>query len=604
MSPTPGGRCASVRIRLLLPTILAAVGACATAPPDTGPLPPDAGKRLVAEHAAVTSASPLASEAGVAMLRAGGNAVDAAVAAAFAVGVAEPQMSGLGGGGSLVLWLDEERRVEVLDFYASQNAASYARSGEPASGAVDLREVAVPGLVAGLLEAHERFGRLPRATVLEPAIRLAEQGFPVNQILAQMIAGDSAKLHRFPAAAAHTWPGGRPLAPGALLTNPTLAAALRAIAAQGRDGFYRGAAGRAVVAAMTAGGHPITVDEFAAYAPIWKRPLCTTYRGRVLLSAPPPQTGAQVLHTLALLEPYDLVSLGLPTRSARAFDVRASALRVGMADNRGNADPRWEPVPAAGLVSESFARTRAPLVGAGSAPARIEPADATPHDTGPPAPACRAYAPYGPAAADAEAPTEAAASANVGRRQGRPPVGSGSGGETTHMSVVDGEGNAVALTQTNSSLFGSGAFVSGFFLNDSGFRFREGGGPPAATWRTRTSTIAPTIVLQDGRVHMVTGAPGGGRIPTAIVQTLVYTLEYDMDPLAALRMPRMFPSPTSTEVQLENGFAADVLRDVRALGYAPAALSFGYARLYSIVRRGDRWIAVADPRHDGEPRGW
>jgi gamma-glutamyltranspeptidase/glutathione hydrolase len=591
MMPTiPGARFALPHARLLL---LSATTACAGAGarPDTGTLPPDAAKRLVAERAAVTSANPLASEAGVAMLRAGGNALDAAVAAAFAIGVVEPQMSGLGGGGSLLLWLEGVDRVEALDFYASQNAASYARSHPPGGGAQDLREVAVPGLVAGLLAAHERFGRLPRATVLEPAIRLAEQGFPVNQVLAQMIAGDSAKLHRFPAAAAYLWPGGKPLGPGALVTNPTLAAALRAVAQDGRAGFYRGDAGRAVVAAMNAGGHPITLDEFAAYEPIWKRPLCSTYRGRVLLSAPPPQTGSQVLHTLELLEPYDLAALGLPTRSARAFDVLASALRVGMADNRANDDPRWEPVPAAGTVSEGFARTRAPLVGAGTVPARIEPADATPFDDDPAPAACAPFAPYGS--------TSTAAS---GSSAGAEPTEAG--GETTHLSVVDVDGNAVALTQTNSSLFGSGAYASGFFLNDSGFRFRDGGGPPAAPWRTRTSTIAPTIILEDGRVRMVTGAPGGGRIPTAIVQTLVYTLEYDMDPLAALRMPRMFPSPTNAQVQLENGFAADVLRDVRALGYQPAALSFGYARLYSIVRRGDRWIAVADPRHDGEPRGW
>jgi gamma-glutamyltranspeptidase / glutathione hydrolase len=626
MSPISGGRPASVRFCLLLP--LATSLACASARAPAATLPPDAGKRLVAEHAAVTSASPLASDAGVEILRAGGNAIDAAVASAFAVGVVEPQMSGLGGGGSVVVWLSAERRAEVLDFYASQNAASYARSAAPAGSALDLREVAVPGLVAGLLELHERFGRLPRATVLGPAIRLAEQGFAVNQVLAQMVAGDSAKLHGTAAGAAYTWPGGRPLSPGARATNPTLAAALRAVADQGRDGFYRGEAGRAVVAALNAGGHPITLDEFAAYQPTWKRPLCSTYHGRTLLSAPPPQTGSQVMHTLELLEPYDLAALGLPTRSARAFDVLASALRVGMADNRANDDPRWEPVPAAGIVSEGFARERATLVGAARVPARIDAADATSFDDAPPSAGCQAYEPYRASASastgdlDDSAPAAAASSSATapGRTSTVAVDGSRSSfgwsdaatgdtvrdadGETTHISVVDEEGNAVALTQTNSSVFGSGAYVSGFFLNDSGYRFRAGGGPPAAAWRTRTSTIAPTIILEGDAVRMVTGAPGGGRIPTAIVQTLVYTLEYDMDPLAALRMPRMFPSPTSAEVQLENGFAADVLRDVRAMGWEPAALSFGYARLYSIVRQGDRWIAVADPRHDGEPRGW
>jgi gamma-glutamyltranspeptidase/glutathione hydrolase len=181
-----------------------------------------------------------------------------------------------------------------------------------------------------------------------------------------------------------------------------------------------------------------------------------------------------------------------------------------------------------------------------------------------------------------------------------------SAGETTHLSVVDADGNTVALSQTNSSIFGSGAFVAGFFLNNSGYRFDEEqlDGPLPAAWRTRTSTIAPTVVLEDGRTIMVAGAPGGGRIPTAITQTMVYALDYTMDPLEALRMPRIFPDPSLRAVELENGFSAEVLEDARSAGYDPRALSFGYARLYMIVRAGDRWIAVADPRHDGEPRGY
>ncbi|MGH7507302.1 MAG: gamma-glutamyltransferase, partial [Longimicrobiales bacterium] len=273
--------------------------------------------------------------------------------------------------------------------------------------------------------------------------------------------------------------------------------------------------------------------------------------------------------------------------------------RVGMADNRANDDPRWEPVPARGIVSEGFAAERAALVGAGTAADRIEPADATSFDASPAPAACVAYDPY--------RGEPAAGAGHGGAARGAPPGDrpAHDRGETTHMSVVDADGNAVALTQTNSSLFGSGARVAGFFLNDSGFRFDgEATATGSSAWRTRTSTIAPTIVLEDGRVRLVTGAPGGGRIPTAIVQTMVYTLDYGMDPLAALRMARMFPSPNNRRVQLENGFSADVLHDVRAMGYQPAALSFGYARLYSIVRAGDHWIAVADPRHDGEPRGW
>ncbi|HEX7120065.1 MAG TPA: gamma-glutamyltransferase [Longimicrobiales bacterium] len=622
------------------------LAACAAGPrPAAAPLPPpDAGRRVVAEHGAVSSANALASEAGAAMLRAGGNAVDAAVAAAFAIGVVEPQMSGLGGSGSALVWREDEAKAYYLDFYAAQNAESFRghTAGDRAPG--DLRVVGIPGNVAGLLELHERWGALPREQVLAPAIRLAEDGFPVGQVLADMIASDSAELSRFPEAWARYWPDGRPLGAGAVLRNPELAATLRRIARDGRAGFYAGPVAERVVAALNAGGHPATLADLAAYRTRWQRPLCIDYRGRTVLSAPPPQTGLQVLHTLELLEPFDLPSLGVPTRSSAAFDVLASALRVGMTASRGNGDPDWVEVPAAGTVSEAFAASRAPLVGRRRAPASIPPADARPFDREAPDAGCARHEPYGPARpvpptseaaargarppAAPLAPVPAAAepgpaggyavgaapaagttdTAPGGMHPSPAPAVADSapaGGETTHISAVDGAGNAVSLTQTNSSLFGAGAWVAGFFLNDSGYRFTDASvnAPARSRWRARTSTISPTIVLDGDDVRMVVGAPGAGRIPTAIVQTIVYALDYGMDPLAAVRMPRMYPTPASPRVRLEHGFAAEVLRDARAMGYEPAPSGFGYARMYVIVRRGGAWIAVADPRHDGEPRG-
>jgi gamma-glutamyltranspeptidase/glutathione hydrolase len=179
-------------------------------------------------------------------------------------------------------------------------------------------------------------------------------------------------------------------------------------------------------------------------------------------------------------------------------------------------------------------------------------------------------------------------------------------GETTHLSVVDSAGNAVALTVTNSSVWGSGAFVAGFFLNDSGFRFTEKNieMPSRSRWRIRTTTIAPTIVLRDGAVRMVIGAAGAGRIPTEIVQVMVYTLDYGLDPLDAVRMPRIFATAGNPQVQVEHGFSPELLREVRAMGYDPVTESSGYARLYMVVRQGERWIGVADTRHDGQPRGY
>ncbi|MEJ2216696.1 MAG: gamma-glutamyltransferase, partial [Gemmatimonadota bacterium] len=518
-SPTVAPRAA------VAPAAPAAKPQAPTAPAAT--LPPDVGHRLVAAHAMVTSANPLASEAGVEMLRKGGNAVDAAVATAFAIGVVEPEMSGLGAGGAMLVWRQAEGRADYLDFYSSEPAAAFrGHTGPSADRAGDLRVVAVPGDVAGLLTALDRFGRLDRATVMAPAIRLAEQGYPVNQILAQMIGSDSAKLNRFDGGALF-WPGGRPLGPGALVRNPELAAALRRVVEQGVAGYYTGPTAQRVVAVMNAGGHPVTLADFAAFRPQWKRPLCGDYRGMVVLSAPPPQTGIQILHTLELLEPYDLAKLGLPTRSARAFDVLTSALRVGMLAGAFNDDPRWADVPARGLTSQGYAREQEAQVGTGHVADTVHVGNPAAFDDTPPPADCRPYDPWGGATGgqgDADAPAGASANGapaqdivasqaqgeavgpatRAAREAARP-------GETTHISVVDADGNAVALTQTNSSVFGSGAFADGFFLNDSGYRFHDDelAGQLPAQWRTRNSTISPTIVLKDGRVHMVVGAPGG-----------------------------------------------------------------------------------------------
>ena len=179
-------------------------------------------------------------------------------------------------------------------------------------------------------------------------------------------------------------------------------------------------------------------------------------------------------------------------------------------------------------------------------------------------------------------------------------------GETTHLSVVDAEGNAVALTQSNSTTFGVGATVSGFLLNDSGMDLSRGGTSATGRnpWRIRNSTVSPTIVLKDGRVQLVLGAPGGGRIQAAILQTMVYILDYDLDPLDAVRMPRIYPSAGQVQVETENGFNATVLGRVRAMGYVPTPDASGYARMYVIARQGNRWIGAADPRHNGEVRGY
>lgn len=592
--------------RRWLACLLAAVpllAACQTSARPTVHTPvPDLGSRAVGQNGMVSSAHPLASEAGVEMLRRGGNAVDAAVATAFALGVGEPQMSGVGGGGGMLIWLQSEGRVEYLDFYSAQRVESWRGMLPLEDSTRNLRVVGIPGEVAGLLEAHDRFGRLSRAEVLQPAIRMAEEGFPVNQILASMIASSAALLERYPASRALLWNDEEPLQPGDILRNPDLARVLRRIAEQGRSGFYEGETARQLLAALSEGGHPATLADLAAYEPQWKRPLCTEYRGYVVLSAPPPQTGLQLLHTLNLLETHDLRSIGYPTQSPAAFDVVASAIRVANTDNRVNSDPNWAKVPAAGATSKAFAGQRAVLVGTGHAVAEIPDApDPLRFDSLPPVPACQPLDPYGPT------PPSVSDNESAAERQPEPSAATVQlGGETTHLSVVDGEGNAVALSQTNSSVWGSGASVSGFFLNNSGIDLSKSEGDERGRhpWRIRNSTIAPTILLRDDRVQMVIGAPGGGRIQSAILQTILYVVDYRLDALDAVRMPRLYPSRGETDVETENGFDPAALAGAKAMGYTPTPDASGYARVYVITRQGDSWVGVADPRHNGGARGY
>jgi len=571
------------------------VVACTPAAHSPGPTAaPDLGKRAVGSRGAVTSAHPQASEAGLAMLRAGGNAIDAAVAAAFAIGVTEPQMSGVGGGGALVYWDQRRRTAEYLDFYPSQPVERWR--GAKADSSVPLRIAAIPGNVAGLLEAHERHGRLTRAQVLAPAIALAERGFPVYPVLAELLARDTTRLKRDSIARRLYWPNGRLLGIGDTLRNASLATVLTRVAASGRDGFYRGPTAQALVTRLNAGGHPATLDDVAAYQPQWKRPLCTTYRGRTVLSAPPPMGGLQLLHTLELLEAKELPALGLPTRSAAAFDLFTSAMSVGILAHAGNDDPRWKAIPARGLVSSGFAASWKDVVGAGRAVDSVPARDARPFD-GEVTAECRAQRPFPEAAVAAP---DGGGSVDFAVRD------TASGGETTHLSVVDADGNAVAVTVTNSSMFGSGVAAAGFWLNDSGWWPRDANAiPPSlpSQWRTRITTIAPTIFVREGSVELVVGSPGGGRIPFALAQSIAYVVDYGLDPLEALRMPRLYPTRTR-RVEVEGGFDADVLAGAKAMGYLPVLPGFGYARVYLIARRGNGWVAAADPRHDGEARAW
>lgn len=619
---TAGRTAALPLLALALAGCGGAAGTGAAGAPEPALIADPAAKRGVAEHAMIASAHPLASEAGLEMLRAGGNAVDAAVAAGFAIGVLEPMMSGIGGGGAMLLWRQAEARADHADFYATAPANPDLSLRDYGGGSATPRMVAVPGLVAGLLDAHERYGSLPRERVLAPSIRLAEEGFPVGALLARTIEGDSAKLAMHDEARDIFWRGGRPLRAGETLVQPALAATLRRISAEGRAGFYAGPVARQIVDVLQAGGNPMTTEDLAAVRPRWRRPVCGDYRGHQVLSAPPPQSGVQIVQALNLLEPYDLAAMGLPSESVSAFTLLVSALRTTIADrNVYVADPAHSRVPAAEMASDAYAAARAIRPGERPVPRAMfgDPfaeGDATPE------PGCAALDPFSAGGAPVagglplqRAPDGGGVSAATAPASG-PAIPAialedelEEGGETTHLSVVDQQGNAVSLTITQGVYFGSGAFAAGTFLNSAMNLFSDDPDHPNALGphRVPRSTTTPTILLRDGAVHMVVGSPGAGRIPPAVLQSIVYALDYGLDPLAALSMPRVNPYFSTTEIEFEQGLGPDVLAGAAGLGYRMTAfppLSLHFGGVHLIQRRGDRWVGAADPRRDGGVRGY
>lgn len=606
---TPGTTWRTVRAAAVAVTlaVTAACGSTATqvasapSPAHAAASSPEAlgavlGKRAVGDKGMVASAHPSASEAGQEILRAGGTAVDAALATAFAIGVVEPMMSGLGGSGGMVIWDAITDNADFVEFYATSGARI---STEPNRGPA--RMVGVPGEVAGLLAAHAKYGRLPLATVMAPAIRLAESGYPAHAMLARVAQGDSAKLaSSAPRAREIFLPGGRPVPAGAMIRQPELAATLRRISVEGRDGFYRGPVAEEIVRTIQADGNPITLDDLANYKERWRRPICGDYLGRTVITAAPPLSGSEVVETLNLFESYPWASLGFPQRDARAFDAMVTSIRAARADRNAHAgDPAFTFWPASVFASNEYAARRV-------AQAAARPQEQTPGDYSGirPAPTgmCATIDPW----------TDVAVSGSASAP--RTPETSDSednlhdGAETTHISVVDAEGSAVSLTITQGLYFGSGAWAAGTFLNSAmgNFSSPSSSRNPLGPNRIASTTISPTIVLDGGGdVEVVVGSPASGRIPPAISQTLLYTLQYGMDPYAAVSMPRVYPATGNREVQLEQGFNGNVLAGAYSLGWVirqhtPIDHFFGGVAV--LLRRDGKWIGAADPRRSGEVR--
>jgi len=554
--------------------------------PDAQPEPSSGYSAKQAVHAKrfmVVAAHPLAAKAGYDVLKAGGNAVDAAIATQLVLALVEPQSSGLGGGGFALVYSNTERKLLAWDGRETAPAAAtpdrfLTREGRPlryreavGSG----KSVGVPGL-GRLLEAlHRRHGRTQWSRLFEPAIRTAEEGFEISPRLERLIAQDlllsaspSAKPYFFRA-------DGSPKRSGERLRNPELAQVLRRVAAQGADAFYAGDIARDIVAAVRA--HPvpgdITADDLERYRVIERAALCTDYRTRRVCGMSPPSSGGvTVAMILGLVERFPLDRMR--PASLEAVHLFAEAGRLAYADrDRYIADPDFVAQPLAQLLDRDYLRRRSQLISRqrslgtalpGSLPAVTRAADTT-H----------------------ELPS------------------------TTHLSVVDAEGNAVALTSSVESAFGSRIMVRGFLLNnqltDFAWIARDAEGDAANRvegGKRPRSSMAPTIVFDaQDRLRLVIGSPGGHQIINFVAETLIGVIDWKLDIQRAVSLPSFGSRNRNNEIEIEKGTSLEALApQLRARGHAVRVLDMP-SGLHGIAVSAQGLTGGADPRREGVALG-
>lgn len=562
----------------------------------------------------VATAHPLASEAAMAMLRKGGNAVDAAVAAAFAIGVVEPDGSGLGGGGGMLVYLAAEKRAVYVNYYpcASSEVAGVGYSGR--ADAQTGKAILVPGTVAGLTRALERHGTLPLATVITPAIRLARDGFAVDETLAKIILDNVALVQRDSTTAAVYLRDGFPLAEGDTLRQPDLAQTLTAIAVEGRAGFYEGAVGRTIVESVRGAGGAMTLEDLRTMEAQIREPLQGTYRGYELLTAPPPHSGVHVVEALNILENEALGAARHYASGGETLHFMAETLRRVYADRTSFlADPRFEPVPVDGLMAKAFARSRFDDINRSVA----DPKEYRKTSSGNPfafqKEGARDASPRIPIPhlreQEAHDDTVRGVPTDTKQRPVPEPI-DGAGGHTTHLCVMDRHGNVVSLTQTLGTFFGSGVTAAGVLLNNAMSNFAT----TAARNRVEPgkqprSSIAPTILLYNGEPFLAVGSPGASRIIATVVELIVNLVDYGMTAQDANTAPRFLCQKSDDYLHLEGRVREYVQSDLRARGHALQVygdfdLFFGGAQL--ILRDPATGIlsGSADPRRGGVAIGY
>ena len=518
----------------------------------------------------VVAAHPLAAEAGLSILRAGGTAVDAAVAVQAMLGLVEPESSGIGGGAFLLYWSGKEKTLRSYDGREAAPAAArrdrFLRDGRPMEfldAAVSGLSVGVPGVLRMLELAHARHGRLPWAELFSAAIFAAEEGFPMSPRLHGQLARERARNPAFASRNPYFTPAGEPWPVGARVVNKAYGAVLRAIAQGGAEAFYQGRIADDVVAAVRANPKPgdLSAHDLAAYRALERPPVCGPYRQwRICSMGPPSSGGVAVLQILGLLErlPFQDAAPG----SAQALHYFAEAGRLAYADRaRYAGDPDFVSVPVGALLQKKYLDERAKSIGERSMRSAT--------------------------AGDTEAPG------------------------TSHFTIVDAAGDIVSMTTTVEASFGSRTLVRGFFLNNelTDFDFVPGGPNEVGPGKRPRSSMAPVIVFRDGEPVAALGSPGGPFIINYVAKTLVGLLDWRLDIQAAAALPNFGSRNGPTEIEL--GSAYEPLAAVLAWRYGhDVAIREMTSGVHGIerVRAGSAgapalWRAGVDPRREGAARG-
>ena len=534
------------------------------------------GNAAVGTSGAVSCNNELASQAGLDILQAGGNAVDAAVATAFAIGVVEPWLSGIGGCGMMNIYFADTKEFKVIEYMETLPNAELGWFN-PDTDKKTAKNAAVPSQVAGLMEALEKYGTMTPEEVLAPAIKLAREGYPYNYYMHKGVV-DAYDSMSEEALAIYT-NNGIPKEEGDIVKNEPLAQTLEAIAKGGADAFYKGEIAEKMIAALNAAGNPMSMEDLAAYEPVERETISTEYYGYEVVTVPPPSCGGDwLLESLNIMEEMDIAQY--EQDSEEYIYVFTEATRIGMSDAYSYiGDPAFFVLPVDTLISQEYAAERAELLDLSTMTALTE-------------------VPY------SNLPVEKLV-----------PTGEDSQ-HTTHLVVTDAQGNCVSSTNTLGNSFGSKFYAPGLgFFYNSHVSNLDHSNPESPDYvmpgkRVRSS-MAPTIVLKDGEPVMAVGSPGSNVIPPVIASIINSVLLYDMELQDAINAPRALAltrsgTQASLKVTVEaDDLAPETIAALEAMGYTlddKGSLDYNLGCISALYfdQENDVIFAGADPRRDGQ----